>query len=353
MKQPSEFLPPIRSIRQLDPAELLVYISYLRTLYNPEVRGSRIAQKPATNIGHGHSAFRTNNFERTYALQWATSLISKVDSEGVVDAASSFLALCSGSAGAGQISRTFVYDVVHKETLTALQVRINDTALDNQDFHSMGAQTWGGACVLTELICTNPSSFGLSNPRINRKSHRILELGAGTGLVSLAVHKLCYTLGVRASIIATDFYPSVLGNLASNISLNLCSERDPVQSSFLDWSDPEKSSLAHEEPFDLLFGADIVYEPEHAGWIRNTVARYLMMERFTSKETSPAFHLLMPLRPTHTTENATVESLFHKIERNSLFLGKLELCIVEKNVIACEAEGGEPINYIHYIIGWC
>jgi len=50
-------------------------------------------------------------------------------------------------------------------------------------------------------------------PRANDQRFRVLELGAGTGLVSLALGKLLEVLPgwttKRTTILATDFHPSV------------------------------------------------------------------------------------------------------------------------------------------------
>ncbi len=86
----------------------------------------------------------------------------------------------------------------------AIQVQLTDVPLENQDFGSVGAQTWGGACVLAEGHRGGSGCFWTA--RVGRK--RVLELGAGTGLVSITVGKL---LEGNVTVVATDFLSVGLG----------------------------------------------------------------------------------------------------------------------------------------------
>ncbi len=55
-----------------------------------------------------------------------------------------------------------------------------------------------------------------------RADSRIVELGAGTGLVSLVLSEPYPRIsGVSASVIATDYHPTVLGNLETNITAHV------------------------------------------------------------------------------------------------------------------------------------
>ncbi|KAG6888786.1 hypothetical protein C0992_007516 [Termitomyces sp. T32_za158] len=225
---PTVRLPTIRRIASYPVNDLREALLYLRRLYNPQVQGSRRCQREVpsnaddkfTQIDGGLDELRSDTFERSYAMRWLTSLVSLTadwDSEltsdsshskeweSIVQEAASLLAVCSGSAGAGVIVRDFVFKL-GSETEQTLKVQVKDLSLDNKDYGSVGAQTWGGACVLAETILDDPVSFGLSVTN----ELRILELGAGTGLVSLALGKLFECAGPLMSsrtIIATDYYP--------------------------------------------------------------------------------------------------------------------------------------------------
>ncbi|KAG6890524.1 hypothetical protein C0995_007724 [Termitomyces sp. Mi166 len=306
----------------------------------------------------GLDELRSDTFERSYAMRWLTSLVSLTadwDSEshkeweGLVQEAASLLAVCSGTAGAGVVIRDFVFKL-GPEMEQTLDIQVKDISLDNKDYGSVGAQTWGGACVLTETILDDPVAFGLFDAR----ELRILELGAGTGLVSLALGKLFKSTGSSIpprTIIATDYYQSVMENLASNIQRNF-PDSYAVQARFLDWSSfPTKAAEPpFDIPFDLILGADIIYEAQHAIWIKSCLARLL---RKPTSSQDPLFRLMIPLRPTHSFESSTIDSVFAAPTPDSN-PSELYLAIVSRESILCDApgRGQDPIEYAYYTIGW-
>ncbi|KAJ7488434.1 putative methyltransferase-domain-containing protein [Mycena latifolia] len=368
MEPPSLRLPALRGLATLTPLILLECIDYLRVLYTPPVRGSRIRRRiressvippstlpPPTVADPDHlENLRSDNFERAYTLRWLTYLLNNAerlqgaaqDVENVLARASALLANCGGTAGAGVIDRAFAFPSVHGD----ISITLRDIPLDNGDFASVGAQTWGGACVLAEIISSEPAEFGLLH---GAPPVRALELGAGTGLVGLALAKIAEHMGFDSRVFCSDFYPDVLQNLAANIAANFAAHSTPsprISAHFLDWS-----SFAHEnppallppfdEPFDLIVGADIVYEPEHAVWIHSCVAQLLIQKRESQ------FHLVIPLRPTHALESSSVEAIFR---------GRLPdsptpaLTILSRETIVCDVEGRptEEVPYAYYRIGW-
>ncbi|KAK0199519.1 putative methyltransferase-domain-containing protein [Desarmillaria ectypa] len=328
---PTSYLPPIKKIPYHPPEDLLHFLVYLRSLYNPPVRGSKRRRRS----DHKETAFaledwRSDSFERSYAMRWLTALVShaalweeEIQHHALITEAAALLAICSGSAGAGVIYRDFVFSP------GAVQVRLTDVPLENQDFGSVGAQTWGGACVLAEAIVEDPTAFGL------KAGIRVLELGAGTGLVSITVGKL---LQGSVTIVATDFHPSVLDNLKANIGNNFVHPATvAISSTFLDWADSDNHDGSLDKPFDVVLGADIVYDAQHAVWIKMGLRKFLRK--------GAVFHLVIPLRPNFATESNTVESVF----RND------DLVVLSKETIVCDAENGisdEIVEYAYYKIGW-
>ncbi|EPS98127.1 hypothetical protein FOMPIDRAFT_1127072 [Fomitopsis schrenkii] len=394
LSAPSTHLPPIGRIQTYSAEDLTKAVRYLRLIYNPDVRGIRRVDRnreripqdfaPPNSLApflkHGSrcpssspdpelEALRSDAFERAYAIRWLTALVSQVyqlleadddaasqtsalEREALLQEASALLAICAGTASAGTVTRTFRF---HGGAAPAVEVQLTDVPLENQDYGSVGAQTWGSACLLAEMLVEDPAAFGFSPAATHL---RVLELGAGTGLVSVALGKL---LGVRASIVATDFHPSVLANLQNNVTANFAAaaadSAPSVSAHFLDWakfpalSDPP---APFEEPFDHIFGADIIYEAEHALWIKNCVEKLLRLP--TPSNPRPAFHLVIPLRPTHTLESSTAEEVFPPIETRD---AAEMLLTLSKNVILCEANGNvrarsgtsEEVEYVHYVIG--
>ena len=390
---PSTHLPPIGRIQTHSTEDLTKAVRYLRLIYNPDVRGIRRVDRrertiqgltppttltPSLKPGSRHpsrsldpdlEALRSDAFERAYAIRWLTALISQVYQllevdedaagetaavEALLQQASALLAICAGTASAGTITRTFRFH----GSAAPIEIQLTDVPLENQDYGSVGAQTWGSACLLAEMLVEDTGTFGLRiSPCVPHL--RVLELGAGTGLVSVTLGKL---LGSDASVIATDFHPSVLANLQSNVAANFTSadtaSPSPVSAHFLDWAKfPAlvEAPAPFDEPFDYIFGADIIYEAEHALWIKNCVEK--LLRRPTSASPQPAFHLVIPLRPTHTLESSTVEKVFPPVE---VCGAGSTLVTLSKDVIVCEASGDvrsrngvtEEVEYVHYVIGW-
>ncbi|KAK0448459.1 putative methyltransferase-domain-containing protein [Desarmillaria tabescens] len=325
---PTAHLPPMKKIPHYPPEHLLKFLVYLRSIYSPPVRGSKRRRHSETAVALEN--WRSDSFERSYAIRWLTVLVShaglweeEIQHHALIAEAAALLAVCSGTAGAGVIHRDFVFSP------GAIRVQLTDVPLENHDFGSVGAQTWGGACVLAEAIVEDPTAFGLQS------GIRVLELGAGTGLVSIVVGKL---LEGCVTIVATDFYPSVLDNLKANIGNNFVQPASvAISSTFLDWADSDNHDVSLDAPFDVVLGADIVYDAQHAVWIKKCLRKFL------SK--GAVFHLVIPLRATFATESNTVELIFQNDD----------LVVLSKEPIVCDAENGigdEVVEYAYYKIGW-
>ena len=179
-----------------------------------------------------------------------------------------------------------------------------------QDHISVGVQTWGSAILLGRQMALHPSDFGLfpglSTPL--ERGVRVLELGAGTGLLSILCRKLL-DLRVLSEdvpepkfpgvVVATDFHHDVMANLKVCVDLNFPSPKVDTGVSAtadastglhlakLDWttfpSFMESRSTANplnledcaeiapfvEDPYDLVLASDCVYDPTHAKMLRD------------------------------------------------------------------------------------
>ncbi|KAF8479895.1 hypothetical protein JB92DRAFT_3042784 [Gautieria morchelliformis] len=520
---PTTFLPPLKLLKTCSGKEIWDALASLRYIYLPEVRGSSRRRRGVGSHSHpavSHqrlepyqlnpekksndlSAIRADGFERSFAIQWLTrfvSLFSEVGDESsgssrvssmALEEAASLLAICAGAAASGSVTRTFTFPLPDRapnptvvprsyssstpthnsfisvdspntveEGMDKFTVILRDAPLESSDFSSVGAQTWGGSCILAEMIAENPTNFsifsreqlGTLQPRVNAP-FRALELGAGTGLASLVLGKVLERIRsmdrqctepisfdtrrvplVVDTVFATDFHPSVLANLQFNVALNFpaasINSHSPVDNESnigtphtsccapnmvvlpLDWS--MIHSLAHpisnpvgketsessaqdnkwpndadalfrsrpqtshpvldqtdlirdrqqvlannaniltsatpsstssiapqlDIPFDVIIGADIIYEHSHALWVRACVERFLrkptrpssQTDEYTiqapatapghsyQSDTSPLgtdqrpipalFHLIIPLRRTHAVESRSVEEVF-------------------------------------------
>ena len=388
MMPPTDYLPPIRDIRIYPLKSLNDALYYLRRIYNPEVRGSH-RRRPFKNTLWDDAIFteldtlRTDIFERTYAIKWLTALISQLGTENsdsdplsahlhqpstedLLQNAASLLAICAGTASAGVIVRQFVFENRHeeeKEDINLINVELVDVPLDNHDYRSVGAQTWGSACIMAEMIVDHPRQFGFHQHHTECSTFRCLELGAGTGLVSITVTKMMMQKSMKNNtkleVVATDYYPSVLTNLERNVYSNFPeppSASVSILTRVLDWS-TFSSQTNHdpvfESPFDLILGADIIYESQHTLWIKSCLTKLLRKPSSTSpSDISPTFHLVIPLRATHIVESNTIEQVF--LLNNHNRNGSTELVIYYKEIIICDAESckGEDVEYAYYKIGW-
>lgn len=139
---------------------------------------------------------------------------------------------------------------------------------------SVGLQSWASSILLAERICANPGRFGFEVTK-RGESLRVLELGAGTGLLSIAAARILARAQLRPPplIVATDFHPDVLANLQRNVDTN--DDAGGVLVRELDWSRPNLDGAPFDRAFDVILAADVVYEPPHASWIADCVAALL------------------------------------------------------------------------------
>jgi len=398
---PTYLLPPVKKIPLETLETLNVLISYLRALYNPEVRGSRQRQKPfllderiASAVAHKPTypltadlnRLRADLFERTHSIRWLTALIFALNAadddettrdsqekDKTIQNAAALLALLAGPSASGTIARNFefTYYALRSSDFEPFKsipvsITITDLPLNNNDFGSVGVQTWGSACVMSEMLVQDPGAFGISSDQFhNRKQSvfRILELGAGTGLVTLTTAKLLQkiTLDItcRIQIVATDYHPSALENLRANVRANIHADENTtvtVTIHSLDWSQVgpgDTRSYPFTNPFDLVFGADVIYEPEHAKWIHSCLTYLLrkpsQLSRSDYHNSSALFHLVSPLRATHSSESNYIETIFSRGEDD---VDEPLLHILTKEIFACDTEMGEEVEYAYYKIGW-
>ncbi|KAG6895609.1 hypothetical protein C0992_000379 [Termitomyces sp. T32_za158] len=268
-----------------------------------------------SNIAHAISiidnehleVLRADTLERGFAVRWTTGFISRSDSwiectlgdedkvarAQLLDEATELLsAFISDEVteneedderdeGESAMVRSVSFPTSEDKVI---EVQLHDAPMLEDDHTSVGLQSWGSCIRFGKRICANPTSFSLTpSPHVSNRPLRVLELGAGTGLLSILVAKLLHSSSHPPTVIATDFHPDVLANLAINVAANLSSSPIPssstctssqVQVHILDWEYPTTSSPL-DEPFDVILAADVIYHPLHARWIRVCVERLL------------------------------------------------------------------------------
>lgn len=162
---------------------------------------------------------QVDSFEKSYVTRWLTRLISEftltcpdddetaAQAEQLSERCAELLALSAGRMAAGASIQDHVFQLEH-DTLT---VKLRDGALVHD---SLGTHTWGAAPILSQLLLPLDTATG--------RDLNVLELGAGTGLVGLALAQWSrrYRTGTQTQIICTDYHPTVLENLDHNVALN-------------------------------------------------------------------------------------------------------------------------------------
>lgn len=218
-------------------------------------------------------------------------------------------------------------------SLSTPSVRIHNHTLVSS---TTGHRTWGSAPLLARRIALDPDLFFpvAALPR----SLRVLELGSGTGLVGLSALTVLERVGTHpgATVTLSDggevnvdqiSTSGVIENLCRNLEAqvrhaDIQSVSSRVQT--LRWDDfltrggglrEGGGGRAADVPggdarYDVILGADLVYEAKQAESLWAAVASLLRFPVSTLEADRPAFHLVIPLRPTHVHESESVDKVF-------------------------------------------
>jgi predicted nicotinamide N-methyase len=295
---------------------------------------------------------RSDEFERAFAIKWLIGFTTRSDSwisfmhesEAVacahaIDEAASLLGLFTSLAPEQEITRRFSFQLRDGEPV---QVELNDAPLVDEDHTSVGLQSWASSILLAERICANPSRFDLD--ATNRgESLRVLELGAGTGLLSITAARVLARVQSRTPplIVATDFHPDVLANLQRNVDTN--DDARGVLVRELDWSKPNLDDAPLDQAFDVILAADVVYEPPHASWIANCVTALLARP-------AGVLWMIIALRTggRHEGLSSTVVEAFSREQ------GGTKLAILEEETLRrIDGHGrADEMGYKLFKIGW-
>ncbi|OWZ66812.1 hypothetical protein AYX15_01987 [Cryptococcus neoformans] len=226
-----------------------------------------------------------------------------------------------------------------KANRSLLPILLHDAPMG--DHLSVGVQTWGSAILLGRQIALHPSDYGLFPPTKVNRGVRVLELGAGTGLLSILCRKLLDLNAIASNthsglVVATDFLPSVLDNLKICVDLNFppaltsngiesttdITRNEGIHIAKLDWTtfpafmarggqgDEEQIGLfARDGTFDLVLASDCVYDETHAKLLREVAAWVLRLPEGENDQ-GGTFHILSPLRPTFAPELESIDQHF-------------------------------------------
>lgn len=241
---------------------------------------------------------RADDLERTFATRWVERFLIRADDLpcfntdearqlAVEKAADLLVALstplsspaaedeaCTLDDDPDNFWREFTFSTTNTAA-PGITIRINDglAGKSSSDHLDVGLQTWGASIVFCQMMCDDPGRFVLTAATRQR---RIVELGAGTGLVSLALGRLLPALGiVDTTVVATDYHPAVIANLQTNIAAN----ESGVVGCVLDWArediDDPSWPVEKGEKVDVLVATDVVYAATHAVMLYECAERLL------------------------------------------------------------------------------
>lgn len=234
--------------------------------------------------------------------------------------------------------------------LSTISITLRDTTLLS---NSTGHRTWASAPLLARLIGLLPEWYLPAGT-----TTRVLELGSGTGLLGFMIAEILQKLKRTATIEMTDYDPIVLDNLRFNSSLN---NKSAIVIRHLDWAQfrhtDQISSHDNSTRFDSIFAADVVFEPEHVDLLYFTALTLLRIPNQPNLQHSPLFHLVLPLRSTHSAETMAFDLKFSGAGECIVIDGR-ELRLVTKRKRKFLSDdtfgmaGSERRGYLIYEIGW-
>ncbi|TFK42185.1 putative methyltransferase-domain-containing protein [Crucibulum laeve] len=303
---------------------------------------------------------RCDPFERNFAIKWVTGFVSRSDvwveastseeeaelRSEILEQVISILSAFSGGEEETEVALTRTFSFLTHTPEEEIKVELNDAPLSSNDHTSVGLQSWGSAILLAERMCKDPAEFSL----VTHKPLRILELGAGTGLLSIVAAKLLPLTTTK--IVATDYHPDVLANLSQNVLTNFPAPSTRIEVLPLDWESP-KYTAPLDAPFDIILAADVIYYPEHAKWIKGCVEQLLARPSPESPE-GGVFWLIIPLRTTgrHEGMSCTVDALFPDVSNLTGLDSELAVLYREESGRHVGVGRADEGGYKLFKIGW-
>jgi len=119
---------------------------------------------------------------------------------------------------------------------------LDEDAFEHEEYLPYWAELWPSGVALARRVAARPP----------RRGARVLELGCGLGLPSLAAAL------AGARVLATDWAPDAIALLEENAARNAA---PALEIEVLGWEAPD--ALAARGPFDLVLAADVLYERRH------------------------------------------------------------------------------------------
>ncbi|KAK3114310.1 Protein-lysine N-methyltransferase rrg1 [Teratosphaeriaceae sp. CCFEE 6253] len=216
--------------------------------------------------------------------------------ERIWESASQRLSERSGRRALGALTRTFAIPLhpsraedTEEAEEDVLAITLHEPALTADN---LGLKTWAAAYMLAKrlplLLLPRPSPLHLLLPPLAPDA-RVLELGAGTGLVGIAAAAV-----LQRTVVLTDL-PAILPNLTRNVRAHagVLAARGGgrAETAVLDWSEPAAfidpcvdhhgAASPHYPPrmFPLILAADPIYSPGQPALLVRAIDYHLSRDR--------------------------------------------------------------------------
>ncbi|MCJ1229818.1 hypothetical protein MMC12_006488 [Toensbergia leucococca] len=199
---------------------------------------------------------------------------NEVEKEQIWESASMRLSERSGRTAAPSANRTLHIPTTTSSTPT-IAIHLYEPSLTSDN---LGHKTWSASYLLAKRLphllpylpplhsYPQNSSTTLA---IQAPLPRVLELGAGTGLVGIAFAALFPT-----HVHLTDLTP-IVPNLLTNVLANISHPSSTTTVGTLDWSNLSLAPDTSTSKYAIIVAADPLYSPSHPAWLVNTIGRHL------------------------------------------------------------------------------
>ncbi|KAK1828516.1 putative methyltransferase-domain-containing protein [Podospora conica] len=257
--------PSLPSLREKPPLPtLLTALSSLRLqppTWQPKTTDADILEQQQADADAAKETLAFLSSIIKNPLPW---LASDDERDQVYEEASRRLSERCGRNAMGEITRQWPFPTF---TLSIREPPLTGDAL--------GLKTWTSSYILAQLLPSLalhlfPASHPLPPPKI-------LELGAGTGLLGLAA--ACLWRG--ADVVLTDL-PLIVPNLAHNVALNRAAVEacggGAVEAAALTWGGEVDARFARGERYQLIIVADPLYDDDHPGLLAGAIHSQLGLD---------------------------------------------------------------------------
>lgn len=199
------------------------------------------------------------------------------------------------------------FDFVASDS-SSVSISIHEPSLTSDN---LGLKTWTSSYQLSKRLLLHKIPIPMKE---GCEELRVLELGAGTGLVGLAFASAYAVASERT--IPLYLHLSDLGPIVPNLTRNVEMNRSNISSlndlisistGVIDWALSPPQPLPYDEKYSVVLAADPIYSSTHPPILTKTISAYLR------RDNSARAICEMPIRDGYTAEVKQFISCMHDI----------------------------------------